>query len=245
MAQTESHWYPFDTGDRGPDGHKNAYIDVSGLAHDPQSGSDRIAGGQRIALEDETESEVYPEGAHRISDDQRKILKDITGFEGYKAFLEDQCNKGRPHTPLLKYWRRNHDEIPPKIKLSSMFKCEIFDLIKDGDEIGGMASCCTTASITELFTVLSEPGNDVFARILHWRTPKRYFDHNDFLEDLGLALEICPTFVEALYTKYYDNLATFAPIPAFAASRVVAAGDRIAMMTRCCISENSRAVPIA
>ena len=244
MAQPKSRCYPFDTGDRGPDWHRNAYIDVSGLAPDPHSGSDRIAGGQRIALEDETESEVYPEGAHRISDEQRKILKDITGFEGYKAFLEDQCSKGCQHTPLLKFWRRNHDEIPPKIKLSIMFKCEIIDLIKDGDEIGSMASCCTTASLTELFTVLSEPGKDVFGRILHWRTLKRYFDHNDFLEDLGLALDIPPTYVEALYTKYYHNLATFAPIPAFAAFHVIA-GDKIAIMTHCCISENSRSVPIA
>ena len=44
---------------------------------------------------------VLPRDRRRISDDERKLLKDKTGFEGYTAYLEDYNKKYSGYEQLL------------------------------------------------------------------------------------------------------------------------------------------------
>ena len=83
----------------------------------------------------------------------------------------------------------------------------------------------------------------MFGRIVIWRTPKSQLNHSNFLEDLGLALKINPTFVKSLYTKSTHYHLRLTHIPVFIACHVML-GDSIATMTRCCITEKSSAVPV-
>ena len=178
----------------------------------------------------------------RISDDQRNVLKNKSGFGGYTAYLEDYNEKNPGSEPLLKAWRELRT-------LSELYhpcrnECEILDLTKDENSLISLNICCQTASNSELFTALSEPRKGVYGRIVIWRMAKSHMNDTDFLEDLGLVLNIGPTFVKSLYTKSAPHFLGFTHIPVFGGSHLMV-GDRVATMTRCCISEKSSAVPIA
>ena len=182
-----------------------------------------------------------PPGHTRISGDQRNVLKDRTGFEDYTVYLEDYTKKHLDCVPLLKIWwgfRTNRAFYPPY-----RADCDILDLTKDENSLISVNLCCPTGSNSELFTALSEPQKGVYGRIVIWRTPKSHLNATNFLEDLGLALKIDPTFVKSLYAKSTHHYLRLTHIPVFVASHVMI-GDRIATMTRCCITEKSSAVPI-
>ncbi len=179
---------------------------------------------------------------NRISDDQRNVLKDKTGFEGYTAYLEDYSNKHSGCEALLKAWRWS-DKKSREDKHRKIYYCDIIDFIKDGNSSISFNLCCSTASNTELFTALSEPQKGVYGRIMIWRAPNSRHNDFDFLEDLGLVLNIGPTFVESLYTTSENHMFGFIHIPVFVASHVMV-GESVATMTRCCMSEKSSAVPI-
>ena len=181
----------------------------------------------------------------RISDDQRKVLKDKTGFEGYTAYLEDYVKETPDYGTLLTCWRKRNGLSPTDTGiLSTLSYCGILDLIKDENSLISVDLCCHTGSNSELYTALSEPREGVYGRIVNWRIPKGYYDAYHFLEDLGLVLNIHPAFVNSVLTKSSNNFPDLVHIPIFVASHVMV-GDRIATMTRCSISERSSAVPIA
>ena len=179
---------------------------------------------------------------NRISDDQRKLLKDKTGFEGYTAYLEDCDKKHSGYGQLLETWRNSDFWLKIGAICPMRCYCDIFDLIKDENSSISLNLCCRTASNSELFTALSEPGKGVYGRIVIWRSPK-HMTSDKFLEDLGLALKISPTFLKPLFMKNSHGLRRYTHIPVFAASHVMV-GDRFATMTRCCLSEKSNDVPI-
>lgn len=169
------------------------------------------------------------------------------------------CSKIKPDSkvirPILKTTTRKHSGYESLLQAWWEFRafptiyppyrndCDILDLTKDGKSSISVNVCCQTSSNSELFKALSEPRNDVFGRIVIWRTPKSQSNDTNVLEDLGLALKIEPTFVKSLYTKSTHYHLRLTHIPIFIASHVMV-GDRIATMTRCCITEKSGAVPI-
>ena len=179
----------------------------------------------------------------RISDHQRDVLKDKTGFEGYTAYLEDYNSKHTGYEQLLASWRSYAKKWPQE---KQRFSYEILDLIRDENSLISLYLCCGTVSYSELFTALSEPRKGVYGRIVIYRGSGRYLYDPDFFEDLGLVLSIDPAFLRSLDTLltrgYYDDQPS-PHIPVFEAGHVMV-GDRVATMTRCCISERSSAVPI-
>ncbi len=191
--------------------------------------------------------EHLPENRDRISKDQRKVLKDRTGFEGYTAYLEDCNEKNSDYENLLKTWRdgeRVSKAYPSEGDRETRDCCDILDLIKDEDSLISLNRCCRTVSTSELFTALSEPREGVYGRIMLWRMPHRRINVTmHFLEDLGLVLKIGPLFLDSLFTKHLQSHKGFAHVPVFEATHVVV-GDRVATMTHCCISEKTNAIPI-
>ena len=179
----------------------------------------------------------------RISDDARKLLKDKTGFEGYTAYLEDYNKKDSGYEQLLKSWRQMPHDIPPKFERTNSRPCDILDLITDENSSLRLSWSCQTSSNSQIFRALSEPRKDVYARIVSWHIPRSSLMYSEFLEDLGLALNIRPNFVKSLYAKSYPDSFGFTHIPDLVANHVMV-GDRVATMTRCCISERSSVVPI-
>ena len=179
-----------------------------------------------------------PPGGTRISDDQRNVLKDKTGFGGYTAYLEDYSRKQPDCEPFLTSWRF----VDPQNRREPYF-CEILDLIKDENSLISLDLYCHTNSNSQLFTALSEPRKAVHGRIVICRTPRPDLPNPDFLEDLGLVLNIDPAFLKSLVTRSWAHQLPSAHIPVFEASHVVV-GNRVATMTRCCITEKSSAVPI-
>ena len=179
----------------------------------------------------------------RISDHQRDVLKDKTGFEGYTAYLEDYNSKHAGCEQLLTSWRLYAKEWPQEKR---RYSCEILDLIRDENSLISLYLCCRTVSYSKLFTALSEPRKGVYGRIVIYRGSGHYLYDPDFFEDLGLVLNIGPAFLKFLDTLltrgYYDDQPS-PHIPVFEASHVMV-GDRVATMTRCCISEKSSAVHI-
>ena len=182
--------------------------------------------------------------ATRISENQRKLLKEKTGFEGYTAFLEDYNRKDSVCEELLKTWRFAY-ETPPRAtdKHPHELESDILDLIKDENSSIRSSLCCRTASNSKLFTALCEPREGLYGRIVFWHIPRSRFSRTDFLEDLGLVLNMEPRFVRSLYTKSYPDVFDFTHMPIFVANHTMV-GERVATMTRCCIGERSSAVPI-
>ena len=182
---------------------------------------------------------------NRISDDQRNVLKNKTGFEGYTAYLEDYIKENPDYEQLLMCWRKLNEILPKdKDSLQKRYYCDILDLIMDENSLISANLCCQTGSNSELFTALSEPRKGVYGRIVTWRRPKARLEPTDFLEDLGLVLNISPTFVNSVLAKSSERCPRLLHTPVFATSHVMV-GDRVATMTRCCVSEKSSAVPIA
>ena len=174
----------------------------------------------------------------RISDDQRKIPQDTTGFDGYLAYLEEHNKKYPTYKSLLNYWRICENSDP-----ETSYDCEILDLIKDENSLISLDLCCRTKSNSELFTALSEPQEGVYGRIVLCHMPEQSYFHTELLEDLGLVLNLSPKFLDFLYKKLDRRPRHFAYLPVFATTFLVV-GTRVATMTRCCISEKSNAVPI-
>ena len=183
------------------------------------------------------------EAPTRISDEQRKALRDKTGFEGYTAFLRDYNNKDSICQKLLAAWEiAEHTPAARSDKVPNPHNCGILDLIKDQDSSMRFDRLITESN-SVLFTALSEPRKGLYGRIVFWRIPRGKFRRTNFLEDLGLVLNISPTFVKSLYTKCYPEELGFTHIPGFVANHVMV-GDALATMTRCHIGEGSSAVPI-
>ena len=178
---------------------------------------------------------------NRISDEQRNVLKDKTGFEGYEAYLEEYIKENPGYETLLEVWK--DPRIFKKTSLPYENDCLILDLTKEEESLISVNRCCETSSNAELFTALSEPRKGVYGRIVIYYLNQHKLNNNIFLEDLGLALNIGPTFVKSLYMRYFKLHLRYTHIPVFVAGHVMV-GDRLATMTRCCISEKSSAVPI-
>ena len=181
---------------------------------------------------------------NRISDDQRNVLKDKTGFEGYTAYLENYIKEHPDYETLLMCWRKFNKWVTMHAGvLQKRYYCDILDLIKDENSRISVDLCCQNGSNSELFKALSEPREGVYGRIVTWHMPKDCLYVTDFLEDLGLALNIGPTFVKSVLTKTPRHFPDLLHIPIFVASHVMV-GNRVATMTRCSISEKSSTVPI-
>lgn len=176
---------------------------------------------------------------NRITDDQRKVLKHRTGFKGYTSYLQDYTKKNFGYGDLLSTWKKLHWTPEPGVRRN----CKILDLTKVENSLITFDICCSTKSHSELFTALSEPRAGVYGRIVLWRIPRSQFVFTDFLEDLGLVLEIAPAFLRSLYARSSPDSLGFEHLPVFAADHVMV-GDMVATMTRCRISARSSAVPI-
>ena len=114
-------------------------------------------------------------GGTRVLDDQRNILKDRTGFEGYTAYLEDYNKKHPGCEPLLKAWgefRASPALLPPY-----RTDCDILDLTKNDQSLISVNLCCQTGSNSELFTALSEPRKGVWSNsdLAHAQKPVKPF----------------------------------------------------------------------
>ena len=182
------------------------------------------------------------DSGNRISDQQRDVLKRKTGFEGYTAYLEDYSRKHSGYEPLLTSWRSYGEKRPQDKRERNSW--DILDLIKDENSLISLDLCCRTASNSQLFTALSEPRKGVYGRIVIWRTDRDISWDIDFLEDLGLVLKISPAFLKSLYAKCPRYNLPYNHIHLFAARHIMVR-DTVATMTRCRISEESTAVPIA
>lgn len=183
----------------------------------------------------------YP--GDRISDNQRTLLKNRTGFESYTSYLINYTRKNSSFAVLLDTWCSLDTEFDLRCKRYTRYDCEIFDITKDEDSSIDINRCCRTNSYFELFTVLSEPQQRVYARIMFWHKPRSHPCHSAFLEDLGLALKISPAFFKSVYEPCITSWPPVLYAPVTAPSHVVI-GDRVATMTCCCINEKSSAVPI-
>ena len=180
---------------------------------------------------------------NKIDEDQRQVLLEKTGFDGYTAYLEDYTKEHPGFEPLLRCWRPDGILREERGRIKKRYYCDILDLIKDKNSVISSSFCCQTGSNSMLFKALSEPPEGVYGRVVIWRLPQSRFEDIDFLEELGPALNICPTFVTSLYTKSYHDYLEATHIPVFVADHVMV-GDRVATMTRCCLNEKSSAVPI-
>ena len=65
----------------------------------------------------------------------------------------------------------------------------------------------------------------------------------NFLEDLGLVLNICPTYVKSLYAKCYPEVLGATHMPVFVEKHAMV-GHRLATTTCCHIYEGSKDIPI-
>ena len=189
----------------------------------------------------QTDSRRYRyEPGDRISDDQRKLLKDKTGFESYTSYLRDYNTKYPGYTSVLFTWLQLDNTEYTHCK---RYDCDIFDLIKHGNSSISFDRYCRTNSYSELFTALSEPRENVYGRIMMWRKPKRHNYHTAFIEDLGLALKISPAFFKSVYETSFERFAQNNHIPVTPPRHVVI-GERVATMTSCCLSKKSEEIPI-
>ena len=189
----------------------------------------------------QTDSQRYRnDPGDRITDDQRKLLKEKTGFDSYTSYLRDY-NKNYPgYTSVLLTWKRLD---VAESTSSTRYDCHIFDLIKHGNSSISFDRPCRTNSYSELFTALAKPRENVYGRIMIWRKPKRHNDHTAFIEDLGPALDISPAFFKSVYETSFEEFARNSHIPVTPPRHVVI-GETVATMTTCRLSEESKQIPI-
>ena len=150
---------------------------------------------------------------YRLSDDQRRILKDKTGFEGYTAYLEDYNKKNSGYEDLLEAFLDLRETSRKACPSETLNSCDIIDLIKDESSSVSCNICCQTFSNSELFTALSEPQKGVYGRIVVWHLGNLGNGQYDFLEDLGLVLNIGPTFLNCLFATTSKLKIRFTDVP--------------------------------
>ena len=143
---------------------------------------------------EEVERQQQKEGQEELSE-IRKELEERTGFASYKAYLESLCRDpiyvGRSYIDILNNCFGEHDYAPPGV--------DIIDVSDDDCSFVGVTLRCEDLSASEVSVALCHPPPNTRVQVVLWPIDDLVSRHNeDFLDVLGVGLELDPCFFEAL-----------------------------------------------
>ena len=146
---------------------------------------------------------------HEDLSEIRKKLEERTGFASYKAYLEslscDPLYAGHSYINIIDtcfgeaYPGEDHNERPPLV--------DIVDVSDEGRSGGGVSLRCEHLSASEISVALCHPPPNTRAQVVLW--PIRDYargDIEDFLNVLGVGLELDPWFFETLRWNEGESL---------------------------------------
>ena len=143
---------------------------------------------------EEVESQQQKEGQEALSE-IRKELEERTGFATYKAYLEalscDPMYAGRSYIDILDISFLEDDGAPPGV--------DVIDILDEEHSCVGVSLRCEDLSASEISVALCHPPPNTRAQVVLWPITYGARRHiEDFLDVLGVGLELDPCFFEAL-----------------------------------------------
>ncbi|KAK0517372.1 hypothetical protein JMJ35_000527 [Cladonia borealis] len=170
-----------------------------------QEAKEREDEEQRVQRESEEEKQREREALQQVMED----LKDATDFGSYYAYLEslhrDPMYAGRSYEEILEGCFHSPNKYGPGV--------DIIDVLNEDLSPVGVSPRCSNLSASEIPGALCHPPANTRAQIVLWPVDTYTGDIKDFLDVLGVGLQLDPCFFEALrwredetrYTHHFQS----------------------------------------
>ena len=158
-----------------------------------KQGGSEVEGQQLEAVASEGGNQRRVEALHQI----RKDLRDTTGFGSYEAYLEsirrDPMYSGRSYKEIIDGWLDSYSISSPGVG--------IIDVLNEDNSPVRVSPRCEDLLASEIPGALCHPPAKTRAQIVLWPIHGYLGDIKDFLDVLGVGLQLDPCFFEALWWR--------------------------------------------